>query len=529
MRSVLWEGRVESRSILAAAVLVFVLGVVGCGSGTWASASVYIKASNPSASARFGGAVALSADGSTLAVGAYDDRSSAIGIDGDQSDRSTNGAGAVYVFTRVAGTWSQQAYVKASNTHETDLFGSAVALSADGSTLVVGAPGEGSAATGVDGDQSDRSANGAGAVYVFSSAGGAWSQVAYLKASNTQAWDDFGFSVALSGDGETLAVGAAGESSGAAGIDGDQADDSAGSSGAAYVFSRAGGTWSQEAYVKASNPGLNDGFGMVALSGDGSTLAVGAFGESSRATGIDGDQADDGALDAGAVYVFSRAGGIWSQEAYVKASNTGAGDRFGLSVGLSSDGSTLVVGADGESSGATGVDGDQADDSAPAAGAAYVFSRAGDIWSQQAYLKASNTGEQDGFEKVALSADGATLAVGAPYEDSGATGIDGNQADNSVTDAGAVYRFGRAGATWSQNGYLKASNTRVAHDFMCTKATIDSPCVGLLAGFGMSVALSADGSTLAAGAIGDVSGSPGVNGDQWDTSAGEGAGAVYVF
>ena len=151
--------------------------------------------------------------------------------------------------------------------------------------------------------------------------------------------------------------------------------------------------------------------------------------------------------------------------------------------------------------------------------------------TQQAYLKASNTGSHDSFSNVALSADGATLAVAAPYEDSGATGIDGNQADNSVIDSGAVYRFKRAGGAWSQDAYLKPSNTRAAFDSMCfhEAKTIQSPCVGLSLGFGIGLALSADGSTLAAGAFGDVSGSPGVNGDQWDTSAGQGAGAVHVF
>jgi hypothetical protein len=130
---------------------------------------------------------------------------------------------------------------------------------------------------------------------------------------------------------------------------------------------------------------------------------------------------------------------------------------------------------------------------------------------------------------VALSSDGATLAVGAPGEDSGATGIGGNQADNSVTDSGAVYTFTRAGGAWSQKDYLKASNTRVAFDSMCRYDKPGSSCVGLPAIFGISVALSGDASTLAAGATGDVSGANGVNGNESDTSAVDSAGAVYVF
>jgi len=500
---------VAQRFFGAATVLIFACAAAACGSR--APDSVYIKASNPRADALFGTVVALSSDGSTLAIGAPGDSSSATGIDGDQADHSAYGAGAVYVFSRDNGTWSQQAYVKASNTHAFDSFGKALALSADGSTLVVGADHERSGARGIDGDQSDRSANEAGAVYVFSRAGGTWSQQADLKASNPQAFDGFGRSVALSADGDMLAVGATGEDSGAAGVNGNQTDESIEGSGAVYLFARAGGTWSQQAYVKASNPGLSDAFGRVALSGDGTTLAVGAL------------------TETGAVYVYARAGDTWSQQAYVKASNAEAGDRFGYSVALSSDGSTMAVGAEGEASSATGVGGDQADNGAPAAGAVYIFSRAGAVWSQQAYVKASNAGESDWFEMVALSSDGATLAVGAPGEDSGATGIGGNQADNSVTDSGAVYTFTRAGGAWSQKDYLKASNTRVAFESMCRIYKPGASCVGLPAIFGTGVALSGDASTLAAGAIGDVSGATGVNGNQSDTSAVDSAGAVYVF
>src|SRR5699024_5968785 len=98
----------------------------------------------------------------------------------------------------------------------------------------------------------------------------------------------------------------------------------------------------------------------VALSRDGNTLAVGAYGEDSKATGIDGDQGDDSASSAGAVYVFVRdEGGTWTQEAYIKASNPDAHDRFGTSVALSRDGNTLAVGAKGEASSATGIGGNQ--------------------------------------------------------------------------------------------------------------------------------------------------------------------------
>lgn len=133
--------------------------------------------------------------------------------------------------------------------------------------------------------------------------------------------------------------------------------------------------------MKASNTDANDSFGSLALSGD--TLAVGAANEDSNATGVNGNQADNTTGNSGAVYVFVRTGTTWSQQAYLKASNTDAGDNFGFSVALSGD--TLVVGAPREASSATGVNGNQADNTAAASGAAYVFTRTGTTWTQQAY------------------------------------------------------------------------------------------------------------------------------------------------
>ncbi len=137
------------------------------------------------------------------------------------------------------------------------------------------------------------------------------------------------------------------------------------------MFRRSGATWQPEAYVKASNTGAGDSFGTsIAVAGD--VLAVGATGEGSAATGIDGDQTDDSLRGPGAAYVFRRGpGAVWQQEAYVKASNTGADDFFGWSVAMS--GNTLVVGALSEFSAATGVNGDQTDDTAPRSGAVYIF------------------------------------------------------------------------------------------------------------------------------------------------------------
>jgi hypothetical protein len=149
----------------------------------------------------------------------------------------------------------------------------------------------------------------------------------------------------------------------------------------------------------------------------------------------------------------SVSGTLTSAVGYFKASNTDSLDNFGGSVSLSGDGNTLAVGAPGEASAATGIDGDQSDNSATYAGAVYLFYRSGDASVQQAYVKASNT-KDTGFcisticglndtlgSSVSLSGDGNTLAVGAQNEFSAATGIDGDQSDNSVSRAGAVYLY----------------------------------------------------------------------------------------
>jgi hypothetical protein len=350
-------------------------------------------------------------------------------VNGDESDNNAENSGAAYVFARDGTSWSQQAYIKASNTGSDDFFGRSVALS--GGTLAVGADGERSSATGVNGDQAANNAIRAGAVYVFTRSGETWSQQAYIKASNTESNEHFGTNIALSGD--LLAVGVPREDSAATGINGNQADNSALGSGAVYIFSRTAQTWVQEAYIKSSNSQSNDQFGhSVALSGQ--TLAVGALKESSSASGVDGDQTDNGEPAAGAAYVFTRSASVWSQQAYIKTLSTHR-MQLGSSIGL--DGDALVVGANFERSNATGVNGDSEDRSLSVAGAAFLFTRRDGVWTQQAYLKASNTDAGDRFgDRVAISGD--TIVAGALFEDSGATGIDGDGGNNAES-AGAVY------------------------------------------------------------------------------------------
>lgn len=487
----------------------------------------YLKASNTGFGDQFGtggtllgDAVALSDDGSTLAVGATFEASGAAGINGDQGDDFVYGAGAVYVFSNSDGNWGQQAYIKASNPGLTDNFGYAVELSEDGTTMAVSAYFEASGATGVDAGQADDSIPQAGAVYVFTRSGDSWSQQAYLKASNTGHLpddpneigdgDQFGFAIALSDDGNTLAVGAIAEDGG--NVD-DPSDNSLLSAGAVYVFERAGGVWAQQAYLKPSNTGQGDLFGYsLALRGDANMLVVGSYDEDGSLAG-NNDVQDDDQNGSGAIYVFERDGDDWVQTAYLKGSYVERNDSIGVVVDISDDGSTLVSAVLDEDSFATGINPVPEPDweSDTSTGGVYVFVRDGDGWAQEAYLKASNTGREDWFgSRLELSGDGNTLVAGAQLEDSGSSGIDGEQNDDTAQEAGAAYLFTRDDGVWSQRAYIKGSNTEAYDEF------------------GSTLSLSRDGRLLAIGARGEDSGATGIDGDQTDNSVAE-AGAVYLF
>jgi hypothetical protein len=262
--------------------------------------------------------------------------------------------GAVYVFTRSGGVWSEQARVSISAPDAYPRFGCAVALAGD--TIVAGAywSDHGGAA-----DQ--------GAAYVFTGGGDTWTPQARLRAGGGEAGDQFGVSVAL--DGDTCLVGA--DLGGVA------------DKGAASVFTRSGGQWTERATLAASDGAYQDQFGhAVALAG-GTALA--------------GAQAA-GSTDQGSAYVFTGAGGSWAQQAKL----TVTGSRyFGSSVALS--GETAIVGAMWDDGGAADL------------GAAYVFRRAGSVWTKQMRLTAADGRASDLFGRsVAVSGD--TAIVGAPHE-----------------------------------------------------------------------------------------------------------------
>jgi hypothetical protein len=384
----------------------------------------------------------VSLSGDTLAVGAPYESGTSSGVGGDESLQGATRSGATYVFVRSGTAWSQQAYIKASDTgvatdqHAGDRFGWSVALSGD--TLAVGAPFEGSDAAGIDGAQDNNYSPLSGAVYVFERSGAAWSQAAFVKAPTNGPGDQFGYTVAL--DGDRLAVAAPFEDSAATTVGGSQADDSAPNSGAVYVYERSGGVWTNPpTYLKAEDTHGNDQFGWsLALGGD--TLAVGApFVDSEDAASDDPYTS----YDSGTVYVFVADGGTWSQQAGLKAPVVTPGDHLGWAVALSGD--TLLVGAPFEDGSATGLLGDPADTGARDSGAAYLFTRAAGIWSQRAYLKPSDTFRFAWFG-YGVGLSNGNIAVASPQAGSSASALE--EPDNNVDvldGGGAAYVFRSAG------------------------------------------------------------------------------------
>jgi hypothetical protein len=451
--------------------------------GTLDDAIGYVKASNTRSGDQFGYSVALSGDGTTLAVGAYEEDSGGANC---VSESDISNSGAVYVFRNQNGNWSQESCIKSDDIDAVDQFGFSVALNNDGTALAVGANREGN-------------------VYVFRHNDGSatpWSQEASLRSDNYGASDYFGEAVALSDDGSTLAIGAIREDSDTTGINSASNNDAA-SAGAAYVFRYSNDAWTQQAYIKASNAGAADEFGIsMALSSDGNILAVGAAGEESSTNGVNSTPNDSAAgsnpgRGPGAVYVFRYDSNAWSEEAYVKASNPSKGDSFGKAIALSADGSALAVGANSESGSAT------------YSGAAYVFRYASNNWTQEAYIKANSpTTTAYLGTSVALNANGTVLAVGASGETSSSTGV-GSTPNTSADRAGAAFIFNYDDNAWTEGAYIKASNAGSADRF------------------GASVALSNDSDVLAVGAYGEDSLAIGVNGTQNDNATD--SGSVYLY
>ena len=299
-------------------------------------------------SAEFGGAVAI--DNGTIVVGASG---------ADLPGTAITDSGAMYVFTRTGATWTQQARLTASDASEDAFIGESVAI--DGDTVIAGGSGT----------------NFEGAAYVFARSGVTWAQEAKLTATNGIPFEQFGITVDV--DGPTAVVGA------------NRAESSVGvNGGAAYVFTRAGSTWTEVQKLTAADAEDEDSFGLsVAIDGD--TLVA-----SATNGGSTGD-------DEGAAYVFTRSGLNWSQQQKLTASDGDSGDQFGQSVAI--EGDAVVIGAPNH---------DLGQDPTTGEGAAYVFARTNTNWGEQQKLIATNALPFD-FLGAAVDIDGPTVLVGAPF------------------------------------------------------------------------------------------------------------------
>ena len=323
-----------------------------------------LTASDGAAGDNFGFSVAVS--GSTIVVGTPTDH---IGGNIEQ--------GSAYVFNRQGESWVETQKLTASDGAAGDAFGVSVAIS--GSTIVVGTPSDD---MGGNIDQ--------GSAYVFNRDGGSWVETQKLTASDGATFDNFGFSVTVSGS--TIVVGALFDNIGG-NID----------QGSAYVFHRQGGSWVEAQKLTASDGATGDDFGSsVAFSG--STIVVGARFD------------DIGNVNQGSAYVFHRQGGSWVETQKLTASDGAAFDLFGSSVAFS--GSTIVVGVPFDDIGGN-ID----------QGSAYVFSRQGGSWVETQKLTASDAAAGD-FFGVSVAVSGSMVFVGAPFVD-----IGGN------FNQGAVYVF----------------------------------------------------------------------------------------
>jgi len=409
--------------------------------------------------------------------------------------------GVVYIYTRDELGWLETTRLEAPLVREGDNMGWTVALSADGTTLAVGARFEDSAAVGIGGepDPTDNEATDSGAVYIYVREDNEWVFEEYIKATNTETEDLFGWQLALSGDGNTLAVTGILEQSASDDIDNNDLE----RVGAVYTYTRTDGVWSPQDFLKPSDSDANDLFGFsLALSADGQILAVGSLEEGSPPPieEVDGrfrvcnPISDPG---TGAVHIFQRDAEVWSETSRLTASNADRGDCFGLSVALNADGSRLAVGAPLEDSIATGVNGSENDDSQPNSGAAYVFERSGTNWAQTDYFKASNTGTPDLFgTSVALSSGGQVLIVGAIGESSSSFEINGSEEFNTAPGTGAAYGFRlKNNGNWKQVAFIKASQPTPAANFGWKISTAQN---------GARVAISAPGFELTNGYPGAV-------------------------
>lgn len=397
-------------------------------------------------------------------------------------------------------------YIKSPQIDDIDWFGYDLSLSSDGRVLAVGAPKEDGSGPSIN-PPYDNAAGDAGAVYIYHYSESGWVFSDYLKSNNPDGNDKFGTSVDLSTDGNTLVVGAPGESGSGTGVNPTDNNLSP-ASGAAYVYQFEAGEWQQPTYLKAHNPDWFNSFGYdVALNATGDVLAVGADEEDRDGTGIDSSSAGS-SVNSGAVYVFRHDGVNWAQESYIKTSNSETLDSFGSAVALNALGNMLVATSpseDGDGIEANPTENNSATDS----GAAYVFRHDGSGWYESDYIKADNTQAGDYFgSALALDSSGNTLVIAAIGEDGSGAGVQ-SLSDELATDAGAAFVFNYDGIQWHAPIYLKARAPTAGDEF------------------GGAVAMTADGLSIAVGARRESGLGIGLGAVE-DESAGS-SGAAYVF
>ena len=413
----------------------------------------YVKASNTGAGDAFGRSVILSADGSTLAVSAPGEDSIATGVNGNQADNSSADSGAVYVFKRTGRAWAQEAYLKGGVNHPGQGFGApldtnskTIALSADGNWLAVGAPAQGTTLSH------------SGAVYLFRRNGATWTLATTLQNATPSAEDQFGFSVDMSQDGRTLKVSSMNP------VDGD-----GNPRGRTHIYTRPGDTWQHSVTLAPYFAG--DRCPTVRMTGKGNTLiAACANPATGSARGV----------------MLRLINGAWVRVADIplRAFKTDQqlavdyhGTRLWIWDGFANIGryywregawaleSTHLGPQDGEWPAAIEFDtqGDNASFSDLVAitagagvveqnmccgnqeGASYMFryiDSSRPVHQPRPTVKAANPGFQDQFGmSMSFSGNGRIFAVGAPGEDSAATGVDGNRTSEGAVDSGAVYLY----------------------------------------------------------------------------------------
>lgn len=363
----------------------------------------------------FGWSVAI--DGDYAVVGSANEGEDSTGTN------TIKNAGAAFIFKRFGTTWMFQQKIVSSDRGANESFGNTVAISGD--YIVVGCPKDGEDSAG------KITINAAGSAFIFKRSGSVWMQQGKIVASDRGLADLFGNSVGISGD--YVIVGARNDADDENGLNAKRL------AGSAYIFYRSGGTWTQQKKLVASDRANDDMFGTVAISGD--YAVVGAHMEDAPGSSVF-------VLSVGCAYVFKRTGTSWTEQQKIVPDVRNGDDQFGFSVAI--DGDYIIAGARNFDFDAAGLNNKKD------AGAAYIFHRNGNTWTQQQRIVASDRAPGANFGSVSISGDYAV--VGAVYNDEIRGGI-------LRPGAGSAYVFNRSGAIWTEQKKLVASDADTSSFF----------------------------------------------------------------